>query len=422
MSKHSSKSITKLVKICSTNDIENESDENDESDNIDDLIETLENETKEDDFQLALEINKEANKIYSYEELLDRYKDNNELSKFTSFDESDFYNIESCPIMLTLLKILNETVFITQKILIPSEVKSVFGNVLGIFNFEFCNYLIVHKNRDLIFKLKLEKLLKAKSLIDLKRLAKELSMFLSYEYDSNELENAISKKEFIKLESLKNSIKNDFENFYGLSLTTFSNDNDSTQQTSKDNAPNTSIINSLNEFICCSDTLYYEGSFLMNAKRIYDELFVNYPVKLNARQKFTLLLNMYNKNVEGISFENIKVELMNQLQVYVKLIFKDSTPNIILTDNFWNDITNIIICFLIQFAKEISIEAIYNAKNTKLRIKAINILDIMRGLCPRDRVYTISQINFIKYISNTKVNLKTTLSKKYGYITKTDEI
>lgn len=350
-------------------------------------------------------VNTEPDSIFSYEEILDRYKENNELNKFVSFDESDFFNDSSCPVMLYLMNLFNETVFSTNKILIPSEVRTIFGSLLGIFNFEFSNYLIIHKNRKLIFDLKINKLINAKTLQELKDVSTEICMFLSYECDLSELDSAIENKEFIKLEYLKSSIKQQYEEYF----------NDLLNEGIK--------IDSIEEFVCCSNTLYYEGSFLMNAKKLFDELFSEYPSKLTAKQKYSLLLHMYKKNIKTIKFEDIKTEIINQFKSYYDVIFasseSDSEENIEinLSDNFYNELSNTLVCFIIQFIKEVSIEAMFNNKNIKLRIKNSNIIEIMRGMCPRDEMYSISQINFLRYISYTRNGLDIVLNKRYGYIT-----
>ena len=334
-------------------------------------------------------------KLYLYEDIIERYKNKSELAKFVSFDESDFHIDINSDLITYLIKIINGTIFMNKKILLTNEVKIIFGNILGIFTFEFTNFLIVHKNKSLIFNLKIKNLLESKSFQELQQNANSLRYFLNCIYDSTELEEAIKNKEFIKLESIKNNLKIEFETFF---------------------EEDANIINSIESFVCSSETLYYEGSFLMNAKKLFNELFTGYSSKLNHVQKYKILISMFKNNKEFDNFEVIKSELIDIFLDYYNIVFKDESTEITLTDMFWNDMTDTIMCFIIQFVKEISIESLFDFKNSKLRIKNSNILDIMRGLCPRDRMYTNSQINFLRYISNTRTNLNSILNKKYGYI------
>ena len=341
----------------------------------------------------------ETKELLTFEDMLELYRKNSELSKFTSFDDSDYYVSDSMPLMTTLLKIINEHIFTTQKILIPNEVKTMFGNVIGIFNFEFSDYMIIHQNRQRIYSLKIEKLLQSKTLEELKENADLIQLFIGYKYDKKDILTAIENKEAIKLESLKNSIKNEFDLLFG---------------------DGHLIINSIEDFVCCHETAFYIGSFLLNAKKIYNEVFIGFIKELSSSEKFEYLIKMfrtdYNIVSETIKYEDIKLELINNFKEYIDTIVGENEINVILTDNFWNDITNVLVNYLLQFVKEVSIEGMFNFKNTKLRIKNTDIINILRGLCPRDSVYTFSQINFLRYISTTRTNLKQILSKNYGYV------
>ena len=365
--------------------------------------ETLDdNSSKEEDVHTILN---KSERLMTFDDILDYYKDNDELNKIDSFDNSDFFNDTSCPTMLFIMNLFNESIFLSSKVLVPCDVRTIFGNILSIFNFEFVNYLIIHKHRKLIFDLKIQNLTNSKSLIELKNISNEISMFLSYEPDFNELDEAIKNKEFIKLEYLKSYIKNDYIEFFN------------------DLLDEGIDIKSLEDFVCCSNTVYYDGSFLMNAKKLLNELFAGYPYKLNPKQKYQLLLNMYRKNIRNAKFEDIKTEIIKEFNDFYNAVFENMSENdvkIILTDEFYDDLSDTLVCYIIQFIKEVSIEALFNNKNTKLRIKNTNMLEVMRGLCPRDEVYTISQINFLRYISYNKSNLNNLLNKKYHFIMKKD--
>ena len=331
-------------------------------------------------------------KLMTYEDMIDHYKENGCLAKFGAFEDSDFFTIEEEPLMCELLKIINEKIFTTQKILVPAEVRTVFGNILGIFNFEFVNYFILHSHRKEIYKNKLEKIDSSETLEDLRDNIRITANFLGLPIDCQEIDVAVSQKDFSKMLTLKESFIQLFDDYFKEGTTT---------------------INSIEDFVCSTETAYYEGSFAMNAKKIMSELFSGYPYKLTPKMKYKLLIGMFKDNVEGVDFDDFRMEIVGHFKKYTDLLKTDVEVNF--TEDFWNEFANVIACFVLQFGKEVAIECMFNFKNTKLRIKTTNIESIMRSICPRDVILNWSQINFLRYISKTKTNLKATLSKKFGY-------
>ena len=337
-------------------------------------------------------------KLMTYEDMIDHYKENGCLAKFGAFD-SDFFTIEEEPLMCELLKIINEKIFTTQKILIPAEVRTVFGNILGIFNFEFVNYFILHSHRKEIYKNKLERIDSSETLEDLRDNIRIAANFLGLPIDCKEIDVAVSQKDFSKMLTLKESFVQLFDDYFKEGTTT---------------------INSIEDFVCSTETAYYEGSFTMNAKKIMSELFSGYPYKLTPKMKYKLLIGMFKDNVEGVDFDEFRMEIVGHFKKYTDLLKTD--VEVTFTEDFWNEFANVIACFVLQFGKEVAIECMFNFKNTKLRIKTTNIESIMRSICPRDVILNWSQINFLRYISKTKTNLKATLSKKFGYKESTESV
>ena len=331
-------------------------------------------------------------KLMTYEDMIDHYKENGCLAKFGAFEDSDFFTIEEEPLMCELLKIINEKIFTTQKVLVPAEVRTVFGNILGIFNFEFVNYFILHSHRKEIFKNKLDRIDSSETLKELRESIYSMKNFLGIPIDCQEIEVAVSQKDFSKMMSLKNSFVQIFKDYFEEGSTT---------------------INSIDDFVCSSETAYYDGSFTMNAKKLLTEIFSGYPYKLTPKMKYNMLINMFKENVEGVDFDEFRIEIIGHFKKYTDLLKTDVEVNF--TEDFWNEFADVIACFVLQFGKEVAMECMFNFKNTKLRIKTTNIESIMRSICPRDVILSWSQINFLRYISKTKINLKVTLSKKFGY-------
>lgn len=331
-------------------------------------------------------------KLMTYEDMIDHYKDNGCLAKFGAFEDSDFFTIEEEPLMCELLKIINEKIFTTQKVLVPAEVRTVFGNVLGIFNFEFVNYFILHSHRKEIYKNKLERIDSSETIEDLRENIYSMKNFLGIPIDCQEIEVAVSQKDFSKIMSLKNSFIQVFSDYF---------------------EDGSVLINSIDDFVCSTETAYYDGSFTMNAKKLLTEFFSGYPYKLTPKMKYKLLINMFRENVEGVDFDTFRIEIVGHFKKYTDLLKTDVEVNF--TEDFWNEFADVIACFVLQFGKEVAMECMFNFKNTKLRIKTTNIENIMRSICPRDVILNWSQINFLRYVSKTKANLKATLSKKFGY-------
>lgn len=337
-----------------------------------------------------------SDKLLSFEDMVDYYKEQGFLSKFQPFELSDFHEQDEGEIMSIVLKFVNETMFSAYKILVPTDLKVIFSNIFGIFNYEFTYYYIVHKYYQQIFDLKLQKILESEDYESLVKTIDELSVFIGYDVDNSELITAKNNNEYHKFIALQDQYINELMEYYEL------------------NSDTINTIDSIEEFVCVPDNAYYSGSFLMNAKECMNELFSTFHIE-NPMTKFNLMFKLHTELEPPVQFDVIKFEIMKSLSVYLDKINENEPSPIVLTDSFWNDYTNTIISFIIQFVKECTIESLLGFKNTKLRIKLSNIQDIFKNMCPRSKILTISQINFIQYISRSNAQLKQLLFKKYDY-------
>ena len=327
-------------------------------------------------------------KLLTFEHIIDKFKEKGILSKLEPFEDTDYCESDGSPLLMMFVKFINETIFCTQKIMIPAETRIIIGNIIGIFNFEFCYYFIIHQFRNEIFKNKLNKLLKCESLEELRMATFGLYTFLGVSPNTSKLDSAILAKDFSKLGTFKSQFSEFFQTFF-----------DSGKE----------VINSIDEFVCTLENCWYQGSFLMNASDLLKEFFAPYP-EMNPSTKFNLMIKEFCKD-QGVpvSFQDLKNEfLSNIMNRYIK-----EEPIFEFTDNFWDEFANSLLCFLLLFNKEVSMTSALNFRNMKLRVKSNTIIEIMKNLIPRHKIFYPSQINFLQWVVHTKTQYSTIKGKKF---------
>lgn len=386
----------------------------------------------------------------SFEEIIDFYHEKGfEQSKLKAFALTDFAVNEDKQLMKLLVELVNKTIFIKSKLMVPIDARDVIGNIYGIFNYEFCYYFTIHQMHDKIFRKYMDYIHNANTLEELKQATIRVMVFTGAFMDTHEkprkqqpsrfaieeeleqshltaptaskkshknkvseiihifhdnfeeLDDAIRTKSHSKLGELKKAIEEVLEDFY--------------RESPKE-------INSISEFVTVNDNMYYDRSFLLYAHDILDETFACFDKELSANEKFIFLCNTFIDGTYPISLNELTHEIYEMSETYITAVLNKEEPRFTLTADFWTDFCNSIVCYMIMFAKEASQEAMLSTKNMKLRVKSNTIIDIMKNLVPRHEIMTVAQMNFLQWITKSQQQVQMIVNKKFGIRTGAETI
>ena len=386
----------------------------------------------------------------SFEEIIDYYHENNfEQSKLKAFALTDFAVNEDKQLMKLLVELVNKTIFIKSKLMVPIDARDVIGNVYGIFNYEFCYYFTVHQMYDEMFNKYMEYVHNANTLEELKQATIHVMVFTGAFMDKHEkpvkpqtsrfaIEEELENSHLTAPTSSKNDHKNNVSEIIHIFHDNFEELDDAirTKSHSKLNELKEAIeealeylycespkeINSVTEFVTVNDNMYYDRSFLLYAHDILDETFSCFGKELSANEKFIFLCKMFIDGTYPISLNELTREIYEMSETYITAILNKEKQRFTLTADFWTDFCNSIVCYMIMFAKEASQEAMLSTKNMKLRVKSNTIIDIMKNLVPRHEIMTVAQMNFLQWITKSQQQVQMIVNKKFGIRTGAETI